>query len=124
MQDDFELHNYWRTAFEGEAGPFGAAWQRAISDSRNALQAASSCPVGSTGEERYFAIVDALNLQEKEHIGNGIRTAIAAVGLTWCETQPAEALRIAANALGTDTDTIATMAGAILGVVAETEPPV
>ena len=38
--------------------------------------------------------------------------------------QPAEALRIAANALGTDTDTIATMAGAILGVIAETEPPV
>lgn len=124
MQDDVELHNYWRTAFEREAGPFGAAWERAISDSRNALQAASNCPEGSTGEERYSAIVDALNLREKEHIGNGIRTAIAAVSLTWCETQPAEALRIAANALGTDTDTIGTMAGAILGVIAETEPPV
>lgn len=124
MQGDFELHNYWRTAFEREAGSFGAAWGQAISDSRNALRAASNCPVRSTGEERYSAIVDALKLREKEHIGNGIRTAIAAVGLTWCEMQPAEALRIAANALGTDTDTIATMAGAILGVIAETEPPV
>ena len=124
MRNDFELHHYWRTAFEREAGSFGTAWERAIADSRNALQLASSCPAGSTGEERYSAIVDALNLQEKEHIGNGIRTAIAAVGLTWCETQPAEALRIAANALGTDTDTIGTMAGAILGVIAETEPPV
>ena len=124
MRNDFELHHYWRTAFEREAGSFGAAWERAIADSRNALQLASSCPPGSTGEERYSAIVTALSLREKEHIGNGIRTAIAAVGLTWCETQPAEALRIAANALGTDTDTIGTMAGAILGVIAETEPPV
>ena len=124
MRNDFELHHYWRTAFEREAGSFGAAWERAIADSRNALQLASSCPAGSTGEERYSAIVTALSLREKEHIGNGIRTAIAAVGLAWCETQPAEALRIAANALGTDTDTIGTMAGAILGVIAETEPPV
>ena len=124
MQGDFELHNYWRTAFEREAGPFGEAWEQAISDSRNALQAVISCLTEPTGEERYSAIIAALNLREKEHIGSGIRTAIAAVGLTWCETQPAAALRIAANALGTDTDTIATMAGAILGVIAETEPPV
>lgn len=32
-------------------------------------------------------------------------------------------LTIISNALGTDTDTIATMAGAIMGVVAKTEPP-
>lgn len=124
LQNDFELQTYWRTAFERDAGPFDEAWERAIADSRNTLQAASTHPAGLTGEERYSAIVDALHLRKKEHIGNGIRTAIAAVGLTWCETQPAEALRIAANALGTDTDTIATMAGAILGVISETEPPV
>lgn len=124
MRDDFELHNFWRTAFERDAGPFGEAWERAITDSKNASQSVIGCPAEPTGEERYSAIVDALSLREKEHIGNGIRTAIAAVGLTWCETQPAEALRIAANALGTDTDTIATMAGAILGITAENEPPV
>lgn len=124
MQNDFELHNYWRAAFEREAGTFGKAWEQAISDSRAALQAASTNPAGLTGEERYSAIVAALNLREKAHIGNGIRTAIAAIGLTWCESQPAEALRIAANTLGTDTDTIATMAGAVLGIISETEPPV
>jgi hypothetical protein len=32
-------------------------------------------------------------------------------------------LTIVSNALGTDTDTIATMAGAIVGIVAKTEPP-
>ena len=51
-------------------------------------------------------------------------TAVAAVGLVWCEPRPAEAMRIAANALGTDTDTIATMAGAILGATAEADPPI
>ena len=33
-------------------------------------------------------------------------------------------MRIAANELGTDTDTIATMAGAILGAATEADPPV
>ena len=51
-------------------------------------------------------------------------TAVAAVGLGWCEIRPAEAMRIAANALGTDTDTIATMAGAILGAATDIDPPV
>ena len=51
-------------------------------------------------------------------------TAVAAVGLVWCEPRPAGAMRIAANALGTDTDTIATMAGAILGATAEADPPI
>ena len=50
-------------------------------------------------------------------------TAVAAAGLVLCETRPDETMRIAANALGTDTDTIATMAGAIVGVTAETDPP-
>ena len=51
-------------------------------------------------------------------------TAVAAVALTRCETRPMEAMRIAANELGTDTDTIATMAGAILGAATEADPPV
>ena len=51
-------------------------------------------------------------------------TAIAAVALTWCESSPEKALIVAANELGTDTDTIATMAGAILGPLTDADPPV
>ena len=51
-------------------------------------------------------------------------TAVAAALLPWCEARPEEGLGIAANAIGTDTDTIATMAGAIFGAVADHEPPV
>ena len=124
MQNDFEVWNYWRTAFEREAGPFAKAWKRAVTDSKNAAHVASKNPVHMTGAERYSAIVDNLMLRERKHLGNGILTAIAAVGLTWCEARPEKALRVAANAIGTDTDTIATMAGAILGATAENEPPV
>lgn len=124
MEGDFEVWNYWRTAFEREAGPFSEAWERAITDSKHALRIAGTNPSNLTGAERYSAMVDNLMLRKREHIGSGILTAVAAVGLIWCEAQPEEALRIAANEIGTDTDTIATMAGAILGVTAETEPPV
>lgn len=124
IQNDFEIWNYWRTTFERESGSFSEAWEQAIADSRDALRAASINDLNLTATERYSAIVDNLMLRERNHIGNGIRTAIAAIGLTWCEEQPAAAMRIAANTIGTDTDTIATMAGAILGVLAEAEPPV
>lgn len=122
IQNDFEVWNYWRTAFERESGSFSEAWEQAICDSRDALRAAGINDLNLTGAERYSVIVDNLMLRERKHIGNGILTAIAAVGLIWCEEQPADAMRIAANAIGTDTDTIATMAGAILGVTAETDP--
>ena len=124
MQNDFELWNYWRTSFERDSGPFVEAWEQAVTDSKDALRIAKTTRSDSAGKERYSAIVANLMLREQKHIGNGIRTAIAAVGLTWCETRPEEALRIAANEIGTDTDTISTMAGAILGATAETEPPV
>ena len=124
MQNDFELWNYWRTAFERESGLFRETWEQAITVSRDALRIVSANPSNLTGAERYSAMVDNLMLRKREHVGSGILTAVAAVGLIWCEAQPEEALRIAANEIGTDTDTIATMAGAILGATAETEPPV
>ena len=118
---DVEVGNYWRSAFERESVPFEEAWERAIEECRRAIQAAANTP---TGRGRYSAMVNHLGLIDPARRGDGTLTAIAAVGLTWCETQPEEALRIAANAIGTDTDTIATMAGAILGALAEDEPPV
>ena len=123
MANDFEVWNYWRTAFERSAGSFQKGWERATSECRQALQKVIVDTAGLTGAERYSAIVDCLNLRDHDKRGNGILTAVAATGLAWCEERPEEALRIAANAIGTDTDTIGTMAGAILGVAADAEPP-
>ena len=120
---DTEL-GYWRVAFEQEAGSFDEAWAKATDEAGQALDAIAAGRTGADGADRYEAIVNALKLRDPGRRGSGMLTAVAAAGLVWCEPRPAEAMRIAANALGTDTDTIATMAGAILGATAETDPPV
>ena len=124
MQRDIEVGSYWLAAFERESGTFNEAWARAVAECREAIQVASVNKSNTVGADRYADIIDSLRLRDPSLRGSGILSAVAAVGLIWCETRPEEALRIAANAIGTDTDTIATMAGAILGVAADIEPPV
>ena len=124
IQSDFEVGNYWRASFERESGAFSEAWARTVAESEEAIRLAGMNPSNASGETRYAGIVDRLRLRETAQRGSGLLTAVAAAGLTWCEAQPEEALCIAANAIGTDTDTIATMAGAILGATAQAEPPV
>ena len=114
---------FWRVAYEEEAGDFGDAWASALSEARDALSVAAGCHAG-TGAERYQTVVDGLRLRESSRRGSGILTAVAAVALAWSEPRAPEAMRIAANALGTDTDTIASMAGAILGATMDVDPPV
>jgi len=56
--------------------------------------------------------------------GSATVTAVAAAALAyWYRDDPAEGLVTAANCLGSDTDTIATMAGALLGVAVGDRPP-
>ena len=122
IEDGGEL-GYWRTGFEQEAGNFDRAWANALDEVRDAVGLMTTWNTSASGGERYRSMVDALKLRDPSRRGSGILTALAAAGLTWCETRPAEAMRIAANAIGTDTDTIATMAGAVLGATADVDPP-
>lgn len=56
--------------------------------------------------------------------GSGTKTAILGAAAVWMSPEnPTAAVRASANALGTDTDTIATMAGAIAGAVEPVQPP-
>ena len=119
MEKDFDFE-LWQVAFEAEAGAFADGWAQAIAECKEAIKGAeAACREGG-----YSEIVNRLDLRHPSRVGSGVLTAIAAVGLTWDEPQPREAMRIAANELGTDTDTIATMAGAIMGAVANEDPPV
>ena len=124
IQGDPELGLYWISVFERESGSFDEGWKRVVTESEDAIQMAGECLKNGSAAERYESIIDRLDLRNPAQRGSGLLTAVAATALTWCEQEPEEALCLAANAIGTDTDTIATMAGAILGVVAETEPPV
>ena len=115
MANDTEL-GYWRSAFEQESGPFSDAWAREVQHTRDALRVVGA--TGAAGAQRYKDMVNGLNLRDPLCRGNGMLTAVAAVALTWCETRPMEAMRIAANELGTDTDTIATIEAARLAEIA------
>ena len=114
--------SYWRTAFERESGAFDQAWMLAIAESREVILAADKSAVKSSAADRYTDVVERLALKKPQCRGSGLLTSVAALSLAWSERSPEEALRIAANAIGTDTDTIATMAGAILGMAADHEP--
>ena len=121
--DDMEVGQIWLTAFEQEAGAFIHAWDVAVAECNEAIQIVAGTR-NLTGAKRYESIVNGLKLREHQRRGSGLLTAIAAIGLTWCEPNAERAMTIAANAVGTDTDTIATMTGAILGISASSEPPV
>ena len=124
MGRDEQLGIYWRGAFESADGEFDKAWARAVDECRHAIRVADSGGANASAQDRYSDMVDRLELRKPTKRGSGMLTAVAAAALTWREARPEEALIIAANALGTDTDTIATMAGAMLGVTADAEPPV
>ena len=120
---DTEL-GYWRVAFEQETGNFDESWAKAVNDVRETVDLIATCRTRACGNAGYEAIADTLKLRDRARRGSGMLTAVAALGLAWCEARPTEAMRIAANAIGTDTDTIATMAGAILGAATDMDPPV
>lgn len=123
IESDRELI-YWHIAYEEDAGGFGGIWEKTAIEARESVaHIASVCDSGKTGEEGYDAIVEKLNLRDPAKRGSGMLTAVAAAGLTLCEKNPKITMQTAVNALGTDTDTIATMAGAILGAAAESDPP-
>ena len=122
VENDHELA-YWRVAFEEHATSFREAWATSLEETKDALAVAVGCGRG-TSEGRYSAIVDGLELREPARRGSGMLTAVAAAALAWCEPRVADAIRVAANTLGTDTDTIATMVGAVLGATADSDPSV
>jgi len=75
-------------------------------------------------EAAYVRVVDRLGLREPKQQGSGILTTVAAVALAAQASKAHERVVVAANAVGTDTDTIASMAGALLGACdGATSPP-
>ena len=111
------LGTAWIGLWQDTAGmSFGNGWHAAVGD----LQRAIGDAEGVTGEAQhadvaYKEIVDRLSLTDSRQRGSGILTTVAAVALATAARDPYEAVVAAANAVGTDTDTIATMAGALLG---------
>ena len=91
-------------------------WKATVSELRSALELVADDRNGPDSTNgRYGGIADRLGLRHRHQRGSGILTTVAAVALARIAPGAHEAIVTAANALGTDTDTIGTMAGALLG---------
>lgn len=120
------LGTMWVGLWEQAAGQdFPDQWQITVKELCDAIHQAATASNG-TGclTDTYRAVCDQLKLDAEHQKGSGILTPVAAAALASAAPDPYEAMVVAAAELGTDTDTIATMAGALLGASNVTcQPP-
>lgn len=121
VHEDPQLQAFWLSAWENErkislADALTQTSAEALKDVETFARYASD-----TRPDAYRQALLETGCFEKQFRGSGIKTALAACFLAWKyrAKSPDEALIVAANEIGSDTDTIATMAGAMLGVFAD-----
>ena len=117
IEDHGTLGVTWIGLWQQETGnEFRDAWRSTARELCVAINDAVGRADDTEGvEATYAAIVARLGLENKEQQGSGILTTVAAVALAAAASKAHEGVLTAVNATGTDTDTIATMAGALLG---------
>lgn len=137
-----ELVDYWVPRYDAGARKAGepsfaerwAGMAQEVADQLKALGplaerlAAASKPA-ATGERlgrmeaAYEDIVSMLALRDPARRGSATATSLAALATAWAAFEdPAAAALLACRALDTDTDTIATMVGALVGAVSDRPP--
>ncbi len=123
IKQDGQLSTFWLPAWMSASDrSLAAAIDEFIDE---ALQDINSVQkLLDMGPNDYGEILYRLGCFEDRYRGSGWKTALAASALAWLfrHEAPESALQRAVNTLGSDTDTIATMAGAILGAVAHRPP--
>lgn len=114
---DTDLWSIWVPAWEDvEKRSFEAAWNE-VADECDALfdMAAHFVAQANATPDAYDSFIEAMGLRDSKSVGSGTSTVIAALALAAAfPTDPAAATLLASHALGTDTDTIATMAAALI----------
>ena len=111
------LGSMWIGLWERETGKeFKTVWQSTISELNDAIERVVTDSGGARNTAvAYEEICRRLGLGIKDQRGSGLLTSVAAVSLAGIAKDAYDGAVVAANALGTDTDTIGTMAGALLG---------
>ncbi|MES9898729.1 MAG: ADP-ribosylglycohydrolase family protein [Sedimenticola sp.] len=121
---DSDLSTFWKGNWEAEAN---IDFKQAIADFKVEALADVDQVVASLSHNRqpgYHEILGLLGCLTPKFRGSGFKTAFAAFVLAVInKNEPIEnALILSANELDSDTDTIATMAGALLGAVSSCRP--
>lgn len=119
------LGSMWIGLWQRETGKeFKTAWRLTISELNGAIeQVATDSDSAEDTTVAYEGVCRRLGLRIKDQRGSGLLTSVAAVTLAGIAKDAYDGAVIAANALGTDTDTIGTMAGALLGACYVSDQP-
>lgn len=126
LTNDEELGFVWCPNWERLAGKSLA---HAFAEVKSEWQASSKMAVDVCGSARdeyaaYRAVLEGLGGFSQAERGSGLKTPLFAAVIAWLyrDRSPETGLLAAANAFGSDTDTIGTMAGALIGAAVRTEP--
>lgn len=123
VQDDRELSVFWLPVWEQRTGcPLKNEITSVLKECLADITAIEGLDLSE--EEGYREAVSLVGGLDPRTRGSGTKTALLAGALAWGgrRKHPSEILLIAANVLGSDTDSIASMAGAILGAVSSEQP--
>lgn len=120
---DDELSQLWVPEWERSAGSsLLSALRNTSEELRQQIEAVGV--LDGSNEESWAELVDQVGGFDPRTRGSATATVLLATKLAFDGSQdPARALRTAANTLGSDTDTIASMAGALLGAANPSELP-
>nr|WP_231119309.1 ADP-ribosylglycohydrolase family protein [Rhodovulum sp. MB263] len=124
IEKDNELSSFWKPTWEREASQsFDTAIRNFQEEAIRDISIVQGL-VEKNSTPNYHEVLEGLGCLTDQFRGSGFKTALAALFLSELHT-PSEiedALIESANELESDTDTIASMAGAILGALSTREP--
>ena len=125
LSRDAVLAERWLFEWERRSsGPWEQALMGAVEETVTLLALAADMTSSGEGLASYPTLAKKLGGLDPRTRGAGTISAVLALWAAWQgQPDPERALRRCASLLGSDTDTVASMAGALLGVVATEEPP-
>lgn len=125
IDSDKLLSSIWVGVWERTAArSFERALRDANDDLRRDLGRAGAVPISSSFTATYGALANALDAFSDGNRGSAISTAVLSAYLAWLtRDEPNQTAIVSTNALGTDTDTVASLAGALVGAIAPQGPP-
>lgn len=124
INNDGDLSSFWLPTWEREAGKnLSVALQQFHEEAVRDFELIDGL-FHSNNNANYHDILTELGCLKERYRGSGFKTAFAALLLAQVHERDGieSALVAAANELDSDTDTIATMAGALLGAVTKRSP--
>lgn len=124
IAEEPQLATFWQSGWETSSGmSVKNAMGKIRDEARRDLDIVGRV-IDASHVDGYHEILDQLECLTPKYRGSGFKTALAALALAYLfrDLEIEQCLETAANELESDTDTIATMAGALLGAVSPRAP--